>query len=229
MTIIRMTGARSKDEIAAVRAMAQEAQMTGSTDWAGVTSRSSDAEISALIKKLKDSGFVFHHSGKVSLDAQGYPMVEMQLIKNEAHTKMVTSYEGTNIRCDTVGDKGQIQKLSYLDLAFTLKTMLPLDTLTKILRGGAVTTNAGATEKMGIGQPNNQQYYRYYLPVVYDETAGDYLAITAHKAQFVDAWEISFSYGEPATVGMIFRAFADDTLPAAQLFATIIRADPSAI
>ncbi|MCW5517468.1 hypothetical protein [Muriicola sp. Z0-33] len=93
-TIIRLTGARSKDEIAAVRALAQEAQMDGLSDWVGITSMSSDREISALIKKLKDSGFVFHHSGKVSLDAQGYPMVEMQLIRNEAHRKMVTTYEG---------------------------------------------------------------------------------------------------------------------------------------
>jgi len=140
-----------------------------------------------------------------------------------------SEYESNAIRCDTVGDKSQIQKLNHIDLTFTLKTLMPLATLTHILRGGDVTTNAGATEKMGIGQPNNQQYYRYYLVSVYEDSTGDHLTVTAHKAQFVDAWEISFTYGEPATVGMIFRAFADDTLPAAQQFATIIRADPSAI
>jgi hypothetical protein len=140
-----------------------------------------------------------------------------------------SEYESNAIRCDTVGDKSNIQKLNHIDLTFTLKTLMPLATLTHILRGGAVTTSAGATEKMGIGQPNNQQFYHYYLVSVYDETAGDHITVTAHKAQFVDAWEIGFTYGEPATIGMTFRAFADDTKPAAQLFATIIRADPSAI
>jgi hypothetical protein len=132
-------------------------------------------------------------------------------------------------RWATVGDKGQIQKLNHIDLTFTLKTLMPLATLTHILRGGAVTTTPGATEKMGIGQPNNQQYYHCYFPVVYDETVGDYVAVTAHKAQFVDAWEIAFAFGTQATLGIIFRAFADSSKPADQLFATVIRADPSAI
>jgi hypothetical protein len=142
---------------------------------------------------------------------------------------LVSSYEGTNIRCDTVGDKGQIQKLSYLDLTFTLKTMLPLDTLTHILRGGTVTTNAGATEKMGIGQPNNQQYWRVYGAVVYDETAGDYINFTAHRCQFVDAWTLTFAYGAPSTLSVTIRAFADSSKPRSQLFMTLVRADPSAV
>lgn len=142
---------------------------------------------------------------------------------------LTASYEGTNIRCDTVGDKGQIQKLSYIDLTFTLKTMLPLATLTKILRGGTVTTNAGATEKMGIGQPNNQQYWHVYGALVYDETAGDYINFTAHRCQFVDAWALTFAYGAPSTLSVTLRAFADSDKPSDQLFMTVIRADPSAI
>ena len=117
----------------------------------------------------------------------------------------------------------------HIDLTFTLKTLLPLATLTHILRGGAVTTTPGATEKMGIGQPNNQQFWHYYFVSVYEEATGDHITVTAHRAQFVDAWEIAFNFGEPATLGVIIRAFADDTKPADQLFATIIRADPSAI
>ena len=140
-----------------------------------------------------------------------------------------SEFESNAIRCDAVGDKSQLQKLNHIDLTFTLKTLMPLATLTHILRGGAVTTNAGATEKMGIGQPDNDLYYRYYFVSVYDETAGDHITVTAHKAQFVDAWELGFTYGEPATLGVTLRAFAEDTLPAAQLFATVIRADPSAI
>ncbi len=155
-----------------------------------------------------------------------YPVYELACYED---VRWASEYESNAIRCDTVGDKGQIQKLNHIDLTFTLKTLMPLATLTHILRGGAVTTTPGATEKMGIGQPNNQQYYHYYFPVVYDETAGDYIAVTAHKAQFVDAWEIAFSYGTPATLGVIFRAFADSSKPADQLFATVIRADPSAI
>lgn len=94
VAMITMAGARTKDEIAAVKIMAQNADMASLPNWAGITRSSTDREISALIKKLKDSGFVFHHSGKVSLDAQGYPMVEMQLIKTEAHRKILTTYDG---------------------------------------------------------------------------------------------------------------------------------------
>lgn len=155
-----------------------------------------------------------------------YPVYSLACYED---VRWASEYESNAVRCDTVGDKNQIQKLNHIDLTFTLKTFMPLTTLRHFLRGGAVTTTAGATEKFGIGQPNNQQYYHYYFPVVYDETAGDYLAVTAHRAQFVDAWEIAFPYGNAATLGVVFRAFADDTKPAAQLFATIIRADPSAI
>ncbi len=143
--------------------------------------------------------------------------------------QVAAEYESNAIRCDTVGDKGQIQKLNHIDLTFTLKTLLPLDTLTRILRGGTVTTTVGATEKMGIGQPNNQQYWQTYTALVYDETAGDYISMTLHRCQFVDAWELAFNYGTPATLSVIIRAFADTTKPADQLFMTIIRADPSAI
>jgi hypothetical protein len=138
-------------------------------------------------------------------------------------------YELNAIRCDTVGDTGAIQKMTSLDLTFNLKTLFPLATLRHILRGGAVTTTAGATEKMGIGQPNNNRFYRAYLPTVYDEDTGDYLAMTIHKCQYVDSWSLAFAYGTPSTLGLTLRGFADTALPAAQLFATVIRADPSAI
>lgn len=134
--------------------------------------------------------------------------------------------EMSNIRCDTVGDKSAIQKLASIDLSFTLKTLLPLATLTYILRGGAVTTTVGTSEKMGIGQPDNQIYWRVYFASVYDEDNGDYVCVTMHRAQFVDSWEIAFNgFGEPATLGVTLRGFADDDLPAAQLFATVIRGD----
>lgn len=155
-----------------------------------------------------------------------YPAFELECYEG---VQLVSEYEGNAIRCDTVGDKGMIQKLNHIDLTFTLKTLLPLDHLTRILRGGTVTTNAGATEKMGIGQPNNQQYWRMYAALVYDETAGDYINFTGHRCQFVDAWTLAFNYGQAATLSVVLRAFADDTKPADQLFMTIVRADPSAI
>lgn len=142
---------------------------------------------------------------------------------------LAATIEGTNIRCDTVGDKGQIQKVAHIDLTFTLKTLLPLATLTHILRGGAVTTTAGATEKMGIGQPSNQQYWHLYGALVYDEAAADFINFTGHRCQFVEAWTLTFGFGVPATLAVIFRVFADSTKPADQLFMTVVRRDPSAL
>lgn len=155
-----------------------------------------------------------------------YPAYELSCYEG---VQLVSEYESNAIRCDTVGDKGQIQKLNHIDLTFTLKTLLPLDTLTHILKGGVVTTNAGATEKFGIGQPNNQQYWRVYGAVVYDAVAGDYINFTGHRCQFVDAWTLAFNYGTPSTLAVTLRAFADDSKPSDQLFMTVIRADPSAI
>lgn len=143
--------------------------------------------------------------------------------------RFMGNVEMQNVRCDTVGDKGTIQRLNFLDLTFSLQTLFPLATLRHIMRAGAVTTTPGATEKMGIGQPNNQRYYHVYFPVVYDEDAGDYVCVTGHKCQFVDSWQIAFAYGRSSTIGVTIRMFADDAKPSAQTFATVIRADPSAI
>lgn len=156
----------------------------------------------------------------------GYPVWALECYETVA---LAATIEGTNIRCDTVGDKGQIQKVAHIDLTFTLKSLLPLATLTHILRGGVVTTNVGSDEKMGIGQPNNQQYWHVYGALVYDEVAADFINFTAHRCQFVDAWTLAFGFGVPATLTVIIRVFADSTKPADQLFLTVIRRDPSAI
>lgn len=138
-------------------------------------------------------------------------------------------YELNAIRCDTVGDTGAIQKMTSLDVTFNLKTLFPLATLRHILRAGAVTTTAGATEKMGIGQPNNNRFFRGYFPTVYDEETGDHLHMTLHKAQYVDSWQLAFGFGQPSAIGLTLRGFADTDRPAAQLFATVVRVDPSAV
>lgn len=132
------------------------------------------------------------------------------------------------VRCDTVGSKSTIQKRNYLELQFNLKSMFPLSVLRHVMRGSATTTTAHV-EKMGIGQIDNNAFYRFYLPKVYDENTGDYVAFTIHKAQFVDATELQFTYGAPWMLSCRVRGYANDVLPAAQLFATVIRADPSAV
>lgn len=155
-----------------------------------------------------------------------YPVYELGCYENFV---LGGNMEINAIRCDTVGDKGVIQKLSYLEITFDLKTFFPLATFRHIIRGGAVTTTSGATEKMGIGQPNNNQFYRFYFPSVYDPDTGDYVLFHGHKGQFVDSWQISFGFGIQSVMGVTVRLYADTTLPAAQQFATVVRADPSAI
>jgi len=155
-----------------------------------------------------------------------YPVYEIECYEGLTIT---ATYESNMIRCDTIGDNGQIQKLNSIDLALTLKTLLPFDTLSKFLKGGPVTTNAGATEKFGIGQPNNNQYWHVYGASVYDTAAGDYINFTGHRAQFVDTWTLTPTYGNVTTLSATLRLFADSTKPADQLFMTLIRADPSAI
>lgn len=132
------------------------------------------------------------------------------------------------IRCDTEGDRGSIQKRTSLQITFTLKEFFKFTKLRHMLNWGAVTTNAGANEKVGIGQIDNSLYYYLYFPSIYDATTGDHVTFTAHRAQFTAAWTISFTYGQPATVGIQATCFADTNKPTDQQFATVIRADPSA-
>lgn len=174
-----------------------------------------------LLNNPDGDGFYWGLSGTTAR-----PVYEMRCYDT---VQWASNYEVNQVRCDTIGDGGTIQKLNYIDLTFNLKTFFPLASLRHILRGGAVTTTSGATEKMGIGQPNNNRFYRVYAPVVYDGDTGDHFTITMHKAQFVDAWTLAFTYGAPSTVALTLRGFSDADKPADQLFATMVRADPSAI
>jgi len=133
------------------------------------------------------------------------------------------------IRCDTDGDRGAIQRRNHLQVTFTLKEFFKLGKLRHMLNLGPVTTTAGSTEKLGIGQIDNSKYFYCYFPTVYDPNTGDFLSVTLHRAQFTAAWTIAFAYGQPATVGIEVTGFSDDTKPADQQFGTIIRADPSAL
>lgn len=133
------------------------------------------------------------------------------------------------VRCDKVGDKAIIQKRNRLEFSLALSSIFPLTTTKAILKGGTVTENA-PFEKMGLGPINNNLYYHVYLPKVYDEDAGDYVSITIHRAQFVDAFEIAMVSGNKWMIGGITIAgLIDETKPSDQQFATIIRYDPSAL
>jgi hypothetical protein len=133
------------------------------------------------------------------------------------------------IRCDNLGDKGIIQKRNHLEFNLTISTILPLSVLRHIMRYSIPYTAAGI-EKLGVGKINNNRYYHVYLAKVYDEDVGDYVSITLHRAQFVNASTINMRAGEPWNItGISIWAFADDTKPANQSFATIIRSDLSAL
>lgn len=134
------------------------------------------------------------------------------------------------IRCDTDGDIGAIQRRNSIQVNFTLKQIFSLQKLAHLLNWTVpVTTTSGATEKAGIGLINNAKRYYCYMPTVYDPVTGDYLAFTGHNVQFTTAWTMSFVYANPANVPITMTCFADTTLPDAQKFMTVIRADPSDI
>ncbi len=167
--------------------------------------------------------FYWNLSGTVA-----YPVYQLGCYEDVAFSEDVTL---NAVRCDTVGDKSAVQKRNYLELSFTLSHLFPFSVLTHLLNAGsAVDTSTADMEKMGIGKIDNNQFWMFYLPKVYDETDGDFVAITLHRAQFVDAWSISMTSGETWSMsGVRVRAYADETMPTAQSFATIVRLDISAL
>lgn len=167
-------------------------------------------------------GFYWNLSGTAT-----YPVYRIGCISDVSMTEGLTINQ---VRCDTIGDKATIQRRDYLEFAFSFSSLLPLSALRHILNLGSAPTTGTGYEKVGIGAINNNQFYHFYAPKVYDDAAGDYVAFHLHRAQFVDAWTINMKSGEPWMVdGIKIRAYADETKPAAQKFATIIRGDKSAL
>lgn len=155
-----------------------------------------------------------------------YPVFQIGCVQDVSLTEGITMNQ---IRCDTVGDKGTIQRRDYIELELTILSIFPLTTLRHLLNLSVPTVGTDI-EKVGIGQINNNRFYMAYAPKVYDPDTGDYVLFHFHRAQFVDAWTINMTSGESWTVqGLKLRAYADESKPANQLFGTIVRADPSAI
>ena len=135
-----------------------------------------------------------------------------------------------DVRCDNIGDVAAVQRRHYLELSLSIQSLFPFSVLAEILKSPQTTYSSGGLQKMGIGAINNNKFYHVYMPKVYDDVTGDYLSITLHRAQFVDAFSLAMTMGDNWKLnGLKIRAFADDTKPASQLFASIIRVDPSAI
>jgi len=134
------------------------------------------------------------------------------------------------VRCDVVGDKDVIQKRNHMVLKFNLKSFLPFTILSKLMNGGTVTTNLSShMEKFGLGPINNNQFWKIYLPKVYDEVAGDYVAITGHRCKIIATGEIKMSFANVWSMPVEIWLLADETKPSSQAFATIVRSDLSVL
>lgn len=134
-----------------------------------------------------------------------------------------------DIICDKTGNQGIIQKRDYIDIVFTLNSLLPLTLLSKVMRTGTVTTNASEhSEKMGVGDVTNKNtYFPAMWQKVYDPDTGDYLLFHAHRAQFVNAWDLQMPYANKWAIQLTMRCFADRTKPSNAWFGTFVRWDPS--
>jgi len=166
-------------------------------------------------------GYCWQLSGTVT-----YPVIALACYEDVALADDLTV---NAVRCDKIGDKAVIQKRNHLTFTFSLSSLFPLTTISPIMRG-SVPLSAGGWEKMGLGNIDNSKYYHIYLPKVYDDVALDYVAITLHKAQFVDAWTIAMVSGNKWMLGGIAAwALADDTKPAGQEYATIVRFDVGSV
>jgi hypothetical protein len=167
-------------------------------------------------------GFYWQLSGTVT-----YPVYQIGCYEG---VSFGDNLEVNAVRCDAVGDKDVIMKRNHLELQFTLKSFMPFTILSRVMNGGAVTINAARnTEEFGLGVINNNQYYKVYVPKVYDEAQGDYVAITGHRCKFVSQGAIQMNFGNAWQLPVTVWMFADEAKPSSQQFCTVVRADPSVL
>lgn len=167
-------------------------------------------------------GFYWGLSGTAA-----YPVFPLgcydDLTMNDARTS-------NDIMCAAIGRVAIAQQRDAFEIALTFKQPLPFEKLRHLIGGGAVTHNvAEETSKFGLGPLPINQFYHLHFDRVYDEDAGDYIAITFHKVQFTDASPLTMAYGKEWTWGIKAVALADTTKPKAQRFATVLRWDPSVL
>lgn len=156
-----------------------------------------------------------------------YPVYLLGCVSNVTLSENLTINQ---VRCDNIGDVAAVQRRHYLQFSLEIQTLFPFSALANIIKSPQTTLSSGGLQKMGIGAINNNKFWHIYAPKVYDDSTGDYLSFTLHRAQFVDAFSLAMTMGTNWKLsGLKVMAFADDTKPANQLFATIIRADASAI
>lgn len=165
-------------------------------------------------------GYYYGLSGTTNYPAKG-----LSCITDVSFAQGVTA---NDIRCDTVGVKGTIQRRDYIDFVFSTQTFFPLSIYAEMANFSAATVGSNM-EKVGIGLIDNNQFWMVYAPKVYNDDVGDYLLIHLHKAQFVEVGELQLRYGDPWIQQFTLRGYADDSKPSAAQFGTILRIDPSAI
>lgn len=154
-----------------------------------------------------------------------YPVYEIGCVTDVSLSEDITI---NDVLCDNVGVKSTIQQRNYLEITFSLQSFFPLSVLTKILNGGTLTETA-PIEWFAFEQIDNTQYWAVWCPKVYDTSVGDYVGIQLHKAQFVEAFTIDMTFGQPWTAtGLRLRAYIDTSKTPNQ-FATFMRADASVI
>ena len=166
-------------------------------------------------------GFYWGMSGTTS-----YPAYEIGCPVDVSFTENLTM---NDVLCDNVGVKAVVQQRNYFEFSFSIRSFFPLQTL-KVLMNGGTVVESSPTQKMPLGKINNDQYWHLYAPKVYNEDVGDYVWIYLHKCQFVDAFTIAMTLGNPWQLsGLKLRSFVDTTKPAAQQFGMFGRSDLSAI
>jgi len=157
-----------------------------------------------------------------------YPVLEIGCPYDISFSENIVS---NDVLCDTTGLQATIRQRQYLEFTFSIRSLFPLSVLTTLMKGGTNTQDlVNHTSEFGFGAIDNSQFWHVYTPRVYDTTAGDYVWLYFHKAQFVDAWTLGMAFGTPwQLTGIKLRAFADLTKPAAQQFGMMGRSDASVI
>jgi hypothetical protein len=154
-----------------------------------------------------------------------YPVYQLGCIQDTKLTEDVTL---NMVRCDTVGDKAALQRRNFLTVEFTLVSMLPLS-VTAVLMNMFNSTTVAGKEYVGISKINNNVYYKLYAPNVYDDVTGAWIMMHLHRCQITGNFTWDMALAGHKLIGVKVTALIDETMPANQLFGTLMRADASAL